>query len=150
MFHCEVIDNNKEKITIEKAQKFIESQKCGASLYFLGTVRDHNNDKTVTGITYDAHDAMVKKSFKEIYDDAINKLKLEHPAAFVEHAKGYVPLGGISVIIAVACKHRAQVYEFSRFIIEEIKKKTPIWKKEHYQGEETTWLEGKPIYIKKA
>ena len=136
MFHCEVIDNSKEKITIEKAQKFIESQKCGASLYFLGTVRDHNNDKTVTGITYDAHDAMVKKSFKEIYEDAINKLKLEHPAAFVEHAKGYVPLGGISVIIAVACKHRAQVYEFSRFIIEEIKKKTPIWKKEHYQGEE--------------
>jgi len=113
-------------------------------------VRDHNNDKTVTGITYDAHDAMVKKSFKEIYEDAINKLKLEHPAAFVEHAKGYVPLGGISVIIAVACKHRAQVYEFSRFIIEEIKKKTPIWKKEHYQGEETTWLEGKPIDIKKA
>ena len=121
MFHCEVIDNSKEKITIDKAQKFIESQKCGASLYFLGTVRDHNNDKAVTGITYDAHDAMVKKSFKEIYEDAINKLKLEHPAAFVEHAKGYVPLGGISVIIAVACKHRAQVYDFSRFIIEEIK-----------------------------
>ena len=68
MFHCEVIDNSEEKITIEKAQKFIESQKCGASLYFLGTVRDHNNDKTVVGITYDAHDAMVKKSFKEIYD----------------------------------------------------------------------------------
>ena len=89
-----------------------------------------------------------KKSFKEIYEDAINKLKLEHPAAFVEHAKGYVPLGGISVIIAVACKHRAQVYEFSRFIIEEIKKKTPIWKKEHYQGEETSWLEGKPIQNK--
>ena len=38
MFHCEVIDNSKEKITIDKAQKFIESQKCGASLYFLGTV----------------------------------------------------------------------------------------------------------------
>ena len=57
-------DSGKE--AIEKAQKFIESQKCGASLYFLGTVRDHNNDKTVTGITYDAHDAMVKKSFKDI------------------------------------------------------------------------------------
>ena len=150
MYKRQVIDNSKEKIAIEKAQKFIESQKCGASLYFLGTVRDHNNDKTVTGITYDAHDAMVKKSFKEIYEYAIKNLKLEHPAAFVEHAKGYEPLGGISVIIAVACKHRAQVYEFSRFIIEEIKKKTPIWKKEHYQGEETTWLEGKPIDIKKA
>ena len=149
MFHCEVIDNSKEKITIDKAQKFIESQKCGASLYFLGTVRDHNNDKAVTGITYDAHDAMVKKSFKEIYEDAIKKLKLEHPVAFVEHVKGYVPLGGISIIIAVACKHRSQVYEFSRFIIEEIKKRTPIWKKEHYKGEDAKWLEGQQIQIKK-
>ena len=77
MFHCEVIDNSKEKITIQKAKKFIESQKCGASLYFLGTVRDHNNDKNVTGIAYDSHDVMVKKSFKKIYEDAINKLKLE-------------------------------------------------------------------------
>ena len=79
MFHCEVIDNSKEKITIDKAQKFIESQKCGASLYFLGTVRDHNNDKAVTGITYDAHDAMVKKSFKElnVIDKSPKKIKLK-------------------------------------------------------------------------
>jgi molybdopterin synthase catalytic subunit len=139
------VDVSKGQISLDKAQKFIESQKCGASLFFTGTVRDHNNDKTVTGITYDAHDAMVKKSFSEIYNDAISKLKLEHPAAFVEHAKGYVPLGGTSVIIAVACKHRAQVYEFSRFIIEEIKKRTPIWKKEHYEGENSKWLEGKQI-----
>ena len=64
MFHCEVIDNSKEKITIEKAQKFIESQ-MWCVIIFLGTVRDHNNDKTVTGITYDAHDAMVKKVLKK-------------------------------------------------------------------------------------
>ena len=56
---------------------------------------------------------------------------------------------GISIIIAVACKHRSQVYEFSRFIIEEIKKKTPIWKKEHYKGEDAKWLEGQQIQIKK-
>jgi len=147
MFHCEVV--KAEDISIEKAQKFIESHKCGASLFFIGTVRDHNDDKTVTGITYDSHDSMVKKSFKEIYDEAIAKLDLQHPVAFVEHAKGYVPLGGISIVIAVACKHRGQVYDFSRFIIEEIKKRTPIWKKEHYEGEEETWLDGEQIKTKK-
>ena len=147
MFHCEVV--KAEDISIQKAQKFIESHKCGASLFFIGTVRDHNNDKTVTGITYDSHDSMVKKSFKEIYDEAITKLDLQHPVAFVEHAKGYVPLGGISIVIAVACKHRGQVYDFSRFIIEEIKKRTPIWKKEHYEGEEETWLDGEQIKVKK-
>ena len=91
---------------------------------------------------------MVKKSFEEIFDEANKTLQLQHPVAFVEHAKGYVPLGGISVVIAVACKHRAQVYEFSRYIIEEIKKRTPIWKKEHYLNEETSWLDGKKIEAK--
>jgi molybdopterin synthase catalytic subunit len=149
MFHCDVVDVAKNKITLEKAQQFIESHKCGASLFFVGTVRDNNNDKMVTGITYDSHDGMVRKSFEEIFTQAIKVLKLEHPVAFVEHAKGYVPLGGISVVIAVACKHRNQVYEFSRYIIEQIKKQTPIWKKEHYLNEDAQWLDGQKVEVKK-
>jgi len=149
MFHCDVVDVAKNKITLEKAQQFIESHKCGASLFFVGTVRDNNNDKMVTGITYDSHDGMVKKSFEEIFTQAIKVLKLEHPVAFVEHAKGYVPLGGVSIVIAVACKHRNQVYEFSRYIIEEIKKQTPIWKKEHYLNEDAQWLDGQKVEVKK-
>ena len=72
MFHCDVVDI--KNISLDKAQKFIESHKCGASLFFIGTVRDHNNEKEVTGITYDSHDVMVKKSFEEIYNEAIKKL----------------------------------------------------------------------------
>ena len=147
MFHCDVVDI--KNISLDKAQKFIESHKCGASLFFIGTVRDHNNKKEVTGITYDSHDVMVKKSFEEIYNEAIKKLDLQYPVAFVEHAKGYVPLGGISIIIAVACKHRKQVYDFSRLIIKKKKKKTPIWKKEHYKGEDAEWLDGQKVEVKK-
>jgi molybdopterin synthase catalytic subunit len=148
MFHGKVIDTSKETISLDKAQKFIESQQCGASLFFIGTVRNHNNNKQVTGITYDTHDSIVEKSFKEISDEAISKIAAEHPIIFIEHAKGYLPLGGISIVIAVAAKHRGQVYDLSRFIIEEIKKRTPIWKKEHYNNEETTWLEGTPVIDK--
>ena len=64
---------------------------------------------------------------------------------FIEHIKGYATLGDTSIIIAVACKHRGQAYEFSRYIIEEIKKRTPIWKKEHYEGEDPKWLKGNPL-----
>ena len=92
MFHCDVLNLKTSKISLERAADFIESHKCGASLFFIGTVRDMNNKKEVTGITYDSHDKMVKKSFKEIYEDAIKNLKLEHPVAFVEHVKGYVPV----------------------------------------------------------
>jgi molybdopterin synthase catalytic subunit len=148
MFHGKVIDVSKRTITLDKAQKFIESQQCGASLFFIGTVRNHNNNKQVTGITYDTHDSIVEKSFKEISDEAISAITAEHPIVFIEHAKGYLPLGGISIVIAVAAKHRGQVYDLSRFIIEEIKKRTPIWKKEHYDNEETTWLEGTPVLDK--
>jgi molybdopterin synthase catalytic subunit len=148
MFHGKVIDVSKGTITLDKAQKFIESKQCGASLFFIGTVRNHNNNKQVTGITYDTHDSIVEKSFKEISDEAISAITAEHPIIFIEHAKGYLPLGGISIVIAVAAKHRGQVYDLSRFIIEEIKKRTPIWKKEHYDNEETTWLEGTPVLDK--
>ena len=129
MFHGKVIDASAGIISLDKAQEFITSEKCGASLFFIGTVRNHNNNKNVTGITYDSHDAIVEKSFKEIFDEAVQKLTLEHPCAFIEHTKGYVPLGGISIIIAVAAKHRSQVYELSRYIIEEIKKKNTYLEK---------------------
>ena len=148
MFLGKVIDSSKDTISLNKAEKLIYSQQSGASLFFIGTVRTHNNNKQVTGITYDTHDSIVEKSFKEISDEAISTITAEHPIVFIEHAKGYLPLGGISIVIAVAAKHRGQVYDLSRFIIEEIKKRTPIWKKEHYDNEETTWLEGTPVIDK--
>jgi molybdopterin synthase catalytic subunit/adenylyltransferase/sulfurtransferase len=88
---------------------------------------------------------MVVKSFKEIYNEVDEKLKIKSKAVFIEHVKGYVGLGEVSIIIAVACPHRAEAYSLSRYIIEEIKKRSPIWKKEHYQNEESEWLKGNPI-----
>ena len=117
MLHAKVIDATKEKINLTNAQKFIASSKCGASIYFVGTVRDQNNDKKVTGITYDSHDALVIKSFEEIYKEAETKFKFNNIAVFIEHIKGYVELGETSIIIAVTCKHRSQAYDFSRYII---------------------------------
>ena len=111
----------------------------------MGTVRNINDNKKVTGITYDSHDEMVIKSFEEIYNDAEQKLDIKDKAVFIEHAKGYLDLGETSIIIAVACKHRDHAYVLSIYIIEEIKKRSPIWKKEHYENEESEWLKGNPI-----
>ena len=112
-------------------------------------MRDVNENKKVTGITYDAHDEMVIKSFEEIYQEASEKLKITNKAVFIEHTKGYLSLGDISILIAVACKHRDQAYVLSRYIIEEIKKRSPIWKKEHYEDKTTEWLKGKSIINEK-
>ena len=145
MLHAKIIDLAKENIRPEDAEEFISSSKFGASIVFYGTVRENNENKKVTGITYDAHNEMVVKSFKEIYNEVDEKLKIKSKAVFIEHVKGYVGLGEVSIIIAVACPHRAEAYTLSRYIIEEIKKRSPIWKKEHYQNEESEWLKGNPI-----
>ena len=145
MLHTKIVDSKKEKILHSNAEKFIKDSKFGASIYFLGTVRNINDNKTVTGITYDSHDEMVIKSFEEIYNEADQKLDIKDKAVFIEHAKGYLNLGDVSIIIAVACKHRDQAYVLSRYIIEEIKKRSPIWKKEHYENEDSEWLKGNPI-----
>ena len=149
MLHAKIIDLKKEKIEVNKAEEFISSSKFGASLIFKGTVRENNDNKKVTGITYDSHDAMVIKSFEEIYNDVDQKLKIKDKAVYIEHVKGYLGLGEISIIIAVACKHRDQAYVLSRYIIEEIKKRSPIWKKEHYTDNQSDWLKGNPIVNEK-
>ena len=145
MLHTKIVDSKKDKIITSNAEKFIKDSKFGASIYFLGTVRNINDNKTVTGITYDSHDEMVIKSFEEIYNEADQKLDIKDKAVFIEHAKGYLNLGDVSIIIAVACKHRDQAYVLSRYIIEEIKKRSTIWKKDHYENEESEWLKGNPI-----
>ena len=145
MLHTRIIDIKVEKIKSSNAEDFIKSFKYGASIIFTGTVRSINENKEVTGITYDSHDEMVLKSFEEIYKETGDKLDIKDKAVFIEHIKGYIGLGETSIIIAVACKHRDQAYVLSRYIIEEIKKRSPIWKKEHYKNEDSEWLKGNPI-----
>ena len=147
MLHAKIIDSSKEKIDILKAEKFLSSPNFGAIIYFVGTVRDLNENKKVTGITYDSRDTMVIKSFEEIYKESETKLKIKDKAVFIEHVKGYVAVKEKSIIIGAACKHRDEAYNLSRFIIEEVKKKSPIWKKEHYTNEESEWLKGASIQL---
>ena len=148
MFHAKIKDS-KKKLLITEAENFISSSNFGASIIFTGTVRNQNNDQNVIGITYDSHDELVIKSFEEIYNEADQKLNIKDKTVFIEHAKGYLNLGEISIIIAVACKHRDEAYVLSRYVIEEIKKRSPIWKKEHYEKNESVWLKGNPILNEK-
>ena len=149
MLHTKIINSKNNKLSILDAENFISSSDYGASIFFTGTVRNQNNNQSVTGITYDSHDTLVIKSFEEIYNEADRKLNIKDKIVFIEHAKGYLSLGEISIIIAVACKHRDEAYVLSRYIIEEIKKRSPIWKKEHYNNNESAWLKGNPILYEK-
>jgi len=149
MLHTDILDIKQKKLSINDAEKFISSSKYGASIIFTGTVRNQNNNKNVIGVTYDSHDVLVLKSFSEIYYEIEKKLNIKNKAVFIEHAKGYLNLKEISIIVAVACKHRDDAYILSRYIIEEIKKRSPIWKKEHYTNNQSDWLKGNPLVNEK-
>jgi len=139
--HTAIVKTEEEKISSEKAKKFILSEKNGAESIFVGRVRNANSGKKVTAVTYDAHDQAVIKSFQSICSDA--KSKFDKDAnIFLEHAKGHVPVGEISILIAVGSRHREEAFKICRYILEEIKHQTPIWKKEHYVEGKEEWLQG--------
>jgi molybdopterin synthase catalytic subunit len=80
MLHTKIIDIKDKKLSLVEAEQFISSSDFGASIFFSGTVRNQNNNKSVTGITYDSHDSLVLKSFEEIYNEADQKLNIRDKA----------------------------------------------------------------------
>jgi molybdopterin synthase catalytic subunit len=139
--HAALINMEEEKISSEKAKIFILSEKNGAESIFVGRVRNENSGKRVSAVTYDAHDQAVIKSFQLICSNAKSKFD-NNAKIFLEHAKGYVPVGEISILIAVSSGHRDEAFKICRYILEEIKHKSPIWKKEHYIKGKEEWLPG--------
>ena len=83
MFQGRIIDTKLRKLSIQDAEKFIASSDFGASIFFSGTVRNQNDNKSVIGITYDTHDALVIQSFEEIYSEANKKLEIKEKAVFI-------------------------------------------------------------------
>ena len=88
MLHAKIIDIKEKKLSIIEAENFISSYDYGASIFFTGTVRNQNENKSVIGITYDSHDALVISSFQEIYNEADKKLNIKDKSVYIEHAKG--------------------------------------------------------------
>ena len=146
--HTAIVKAEEDKISLEQAKEFIISKKNGAESIFIGRVRNENSGKKVTAVTYDAHDQMVLKSFNSICEMAINKFD-KNAKVFLEHAKGFVPVGEISIIIAVGAGHRDEAFKICRYVLEEVKHQSLIWKKEHYIEGTEGWLPGHSLRPKK-
>src|SRR5690606_23409251 len=113
---------------------------AGAVAMFVGTVRDHSDERS--GITH-----LEYESFEERVLDVIGTVVAEAEArwpilaAVVEHRVGRVDLGEPAVVVAVSTAHRADAFEAARYLIDELKERAPLWKKEHWPGG-AEWVEG--------
>ena len=111
----------------------------GATSLFVGTVRDVHDDRGVTGIDYEAYAGMAERELAAIGTEAAEKFP--GVRVVVEHRIGTLAIGDISVAIAVAHARRAPAMDASRFVIEELKRRVPIWKREHYVDGTREWVD---------
>lgn len=114
---------------------------CGAQTLFLGKVRERNHGKNVVSVFYDAFEPLAERVFYEICTEAKTRWG-EALELTVVHRVGELKPEEISVLIHVASPHRDEAYQASRYVIEQVKERAPIWKKEKYEDGETEWLKG--------
>lgn len=130
-------------IQASKIADSIEKHSCktgiGAHNIFLGQVRaDKHEGKQVKGIEYSAYEEMAEQVFNDIREDIFKKHNIT--CMHIYHSLGMVKAGEISLFVFVSSKHRGVSYEASRDVVEQIKEKAPIWKKEFFETEEYQWV----------
>jgi molybdopterin synthase catalytic subunit len=112
----------------------------GATVLFLGTVRDHSPGKDgVTHLDYEVFPEQVEPKIREVVDEAVARWSVV--AVAVEHRSGRVALEEASVAVAVSAAHRADAFAAAAYIIDQLKTRAPIWKKEHWPGG-AEWSQG--------
>jgi molybdopterin synthase catalytic subunit len=137
----------REAISPQRLLGEVASPTCGATCLFLGTVRDGPEDGGVTAIEYTAYEAMVTAELDRILADA----RRQWPGArlAVCHRLGLVPTEEASIGIAAAAAHRAEAFAACRFVIEEVKRRVPVWKKELRADGSALWVDpqGRPAVV---
>ncbi|MGE3073294.1 MAG: molybdenum cofactor biosynthesis protein MoaE [Dehalococcoidia bacterium] len=123
----------------DEAIEAVRTPASGAVNVFLGVVRNNNLGRNVDYLEYDAYPAMAERVMREIAQEAKDRFELEDCA--VLHRTGRLEIGETSLLIAVACGHRAESFEAGHWLVNEIKKRVPVWKKEVWEDGEA-WIEG--------
>lgn len=111
---------------------------AGAFVCFEGWVRNHNEGKQVAKLAYQCYESLALKEGNRIIEEACKRYSLRK--AMCIHRVGEIPIGGIAVWIGVSSDHRAEAFEACRYIIDEVKLRVPIWKKEFYLDEKPSWV----------
>jgi molybdopterin synthase catalytic subunit len=131
------ISAQKDSIDINKFIHEGISESDGSDLIFIGKVRDSSQNKKVLYIDYDIYNGMAVKELNKIAEEAKSEHNLSR--VIIIHRYGKVTVGELSILIIASSPHRDSSYAASRYIIDEIKKRVPIWKKEFY-SDGSEWI----------
>ncbi len=127
-------------ISLQIIEPQLESKEIGARSVFEGIVRNINDGNQVRKLEYECYESLAIKEGKRILDEATDKYDLID--AFCIHRVGVLEIGETAVAIVVTSRHRDSSFMGCRYIIDEVKARVPIWKKEYYKDSESEWLKG--------
>jgi molybdopterin synthase catalytic subunit len=116
----------------------VVSPELGGVATFTGVVRNHHDGRSVLRLEYSAYDAMAEAECDRIVTEAERQWSV-HVA--VEHRTGRLEVGDAAVMIAVAGAHRQEAFDACRYVIEEVKRRVPIWKREHFEDGTASWVD---------
>lgn len=111
---------------------------AGGFVSFEGWVRDHNEGREVLRLEYEAYEALAVKEGSRIVEEAFERFPIKH--ALCVHRVGSLGLTDLAVWVGVSAAHRGPAFAACRFIIDEVKHRLPIWKKEHYRSGDSGWV----------
>ena len=135
MMHASLVT---DPIDISSLASAVAKDTNGATAIFLGTVRSSNEGRAVTGIEYSAYEEMAEREMVSILIEAREKFGIA--GASIEHRLGTLGIGEASIGVAVANPHRGPAMEALRYIVDETKRRAPIWKLEHYADGTREWV----------
>ncbi len=121
----------------QQIREDLYSPSCGGYCSFEGWVRDHHEGQSVSSLEYSCYNELALKEGNRIIESAINLFDVRE--IFCQHRIGHLAIGEIAVFIGVSAAHRDAAFLACRYVIDEIKKSVPIWKKEYYTDQSTAW-----------
>ena len=124
---------SEETIDAAEMLRFVADASAGCTVLFTGTARDHSPGRVgVSKLEYEAYGSVAEDKIAEIVADAMQQWPLIKVAAV--HRTGSLDIGESAVMVAVSSAHRSDAFPAARFVIDELKSRAPIWKKEHWPG----------------
>lgn len=136
-----------KKLEDEALKIGLDDPKTGALVTFEGVVRNHNEGRRVIALEYEALESLAQKEAQKIFAEVKKNFNVLDIRCF--HRVGKLTIGETAVWVGVSAVHRDEAFQACRYIIDEIKKRLPIWKKEYYENGDSVWVNssgGKEIF----
>ena len=127
-----------DAIDLVAFKKQLQDASCGAYVQFDGWVRDHNEGQQVLRMEYEVYEPMAVKEGNRVIEEAIHRFGVGN--AYGIHRSGLMELSDVAVVVGVSSPHRGAAFDACRYIIDQVKVRLPIWKKEYYANGEAEWV----------